>query len=146
MDNVGQPERDARRDLAVAVAGGEKCDEDGRSDPLSQRGDAPSARWSPPFAPRCRVAEIYVYDNDSRDGTAEAARAAGVAPRFEPTPGKGNVVRRMFADIEADVYVLVDGDATYRPPSAAANGRQTAPASVSTWWSAKETPRRRSDA
>ena len=89
------------------------------------------------------LAEIYVYDNDSRDGTAEAARAAGVAPRFEPTPGKGNVVRRMFADIEADVYVLVDGDATYHPPSAAEMVRQTAPASISTWWSAKETPRRR---
>jgi glycosyltransferase involved in cell wall biosynthesis len=64
------------------------------------------------------LAEIYVYDNNSHDGTAEAARAAGVAPRFEPAPGKGNVVRRMFADIEADVYVLVDGDATYHPPSA----------------------------
>jgi glycosyltransferase involved in cell wall biosynthesis len=63
-------------------------------------------------------AEIYVYDNNSRDGTADAARAAGVAPRFEPAQGKGNVVRRMFADVEADVYVLVDGDATYHAPSA----------------------------
>src|SRR5271167_3317277 len=65
-------------------------------------------------------ADIYVYDNNSRDGTAEAARAAGVEPRFEPAKGKGNVVRRMFADIEADIYVLVDGDATYDAPSAPA--------------------------
>jgi len=63
-------------------------------------------------------AEIYVYDNNSRDGTAQAARAAGVEPRLEPLQGKGNVVRRMFADVEADVYVLVDGDATYDAPSA----------------------------
>ncbi len=63
-------------------------------------------------------ADIFVYDNNSRDGTAAAARAAGVEPRLEPLQGKGNVVRRMFADIEADVYVLVDGDATYHAPSA----------------------------
>ena len=66
------------------------------------------------------AADIYVYDNNSLDGTAEAARAAGVEPRFEPQQGKGNVVRRMFADVEADVYVLVDGDATYDAPSAVA--------------------------
>lgn len=58
-------------------------------------------------------ARIYVYDNNSRDNTVEAARAAGAIVRSEPLQGKGNVVRRMFADIEADVYVLVDGDATY---------------------------------
>jgi hypothetical protein len=63
-------------------------------------------------------AGIHVYDNNSTDGTAEAARAAGVEPRREPLKGKGNVVRRMFADVEADVYVLVDGDATYHAPSA----------------------------
>ncbi|MFZ2106440.1 MAG: glycosyltransferase family 2 protein [Roseiarcus sp.] len=63
-------------------------------------------------------AEIFVYDNNSRDGTSAAARAAGVEPRREPLAGKGNVVRRMFADVEADVYVLVDGDATYHAPSA----------------------------
>ena len=56
---------------------------------------------------------IYVYDNRSTDGTAAAARAAGAIVRTESLPGKGNVVRRMFADIEADAYVLVDGDATY---------------------------------
>ena len=64
------------------------------------------------------TAEIYVYDNNSKDGTAEAARAAGAETRREPLQGKGNVVRRMFADIEADVYVLVDGDATYHAASA----------------------------
>ena len=61
---------------------------------------------------------IYVYDNNSRDRTMEAARAAGALVRTESLQGKGHVVRRMFADIEADVYVLVDGDATYDAPSA----------------------------
>jgi glycosyltransferase involved in cell wall biosynthesis len=63
-------------------------------------------------------AAIYVYDNNSRDRTGEVARAAGAIVRGEPLQGKGNVVRRMFADIEADVYVLVDGDATYHAASA----------------------------
>jgi glycosyltransferase involved in cell wall biosynthesis len=63
-------------------------------------------------------AAIYVYDNNSRDRTVEVARAAGAIVRTEPLQGKGNVVRRMFADIEADVYVLVDGDATYHAASA----------------------------
>ncbi len=58
-------------------------------------------------------AEICVYDNNSRDATTAAARKAGVEPRLELLQGKGNVVRRMFADVEADIYVLVDGDATY---------------------------------
>jgi glycosyltransferase involved in cell wall biosynthesis len=58
-------------------------------------------------------AAVYVYDNDSTDGTAEAARSAGAAVRHVPVRGKGHVVRRMFADIEAEVYLLVDGDATY---------------------------------
>ena len=58
-------------------------------------------------------AAIYVYDNNSTDGTAEAARAAGALVRHERFQGKGNVVRRMFADIEADIYVLADGDLTY---------------------------------
>ena len=58
-------------------------------------------------------AKIFVYDNRSTDGTAEIARAAGAIVRTEPMRGKGNVVRRMFADIEADVFVLVDGDDTY---------------------------------
>tara|TARA_Y100001960_G_scaffold320597_2_gene393761 strand:+ start:797 stop:1729 length:933 start_codon:yes stop_codon:yes gene_type:complete len=58
-------------------------------------------------------AKIYVYDNASTDRTADAARKAGAIVRSEPRKGKGNVVRRMFADIDADIYVLVDGDATY---------------------------------
>jgi glycosyltransferase involved in cell wall biosynthesis len=58
-------------------------------------------------------ATIYVYDNNSTDRTIEIARAAGAVVRREMHQGKGNVVRRMFADVEADVYVLVDGDATY---------------------------------
>lgn len=63
-------------------------------------------------------AEIYVYDNNSSDRTAAVARAAGAEVRHERRQGKGHVVRRMFADIDADVYVLVDGDATYDAPSA----------------------------
>jgi glycosyltransferase involved in cell wall biosynthesis len=65
-------------------------------------------------------ATIYVYDNNSTDCTAEVARAAGAQVRREAHQGKGNVVRRMFADVEADIYVLVDGDATYDAPSARA--------------------------
>jgi glycosyltransferase involved in cell wall biosynthesis len=58
-------------------------------------------------------AEIYVYDNNSSDRTSEVAAAAGAVVRFETLRGKGNVVRRMFADVEADFYVMADGDATY---------------------------------
>ena len=63
-------------------------------------------------------ATIYVYDNNSTDGTAESAKGAGAVVRREAHQGKGYVVRRMFNDIEADIYVLVDGDATYDAPSA----------------------------
>ena len=63
-------------------------------------------------------ATIYVYDNNSSDRTVEVAREAGAEVRAERRQGKGHVVRRMFADIDADVYVLVDGDATYDAPSA----------------------------
>ncbi len=65
-------------------------------------------------------AEIYVYDNNSKDRTAQVAREAGAEVRSERRQGKGHVVRRMFADVDADIYVLVDGDATYDAPSAAA--------------------------
>jgi glycosyltransferase involved in cell wall biosynthesis len=65
-------------------------------------------------------ATVYVYDNNSTDGTVAAARAAGAVVRRETYQGKGHVVRRMFNDVEADVYVLVDGDATYDAPSAPA--------------------------
>lgn len=63
-------------------------------------------------------ATVFVYDNSSTDLTIERARGAGAVVRSEPLRGKGCVVRRMFADIHADVYVLVDGDATYDAGSA----------------------------
>ena len=65
-------------------------------------------------------ASVFVYDNNSTDRTAAAARAAGAEVFEEKHQGKGFVVRRMFTDIEADIYVLVDGDATYDAPSARA--------------------------
>lgn len=58
-------------------------------------------------------AEIYVYDNNSKDKTAEIAEKAGAIVRHEYNQGKGNVVRRMFREVEADIYVMVDGDDTY---------------------------------
>ena len=64
------------------------------------------------------LATVYVYDNNSTDRTIEVARAAGAVVRSEARQGKGNVVRRMFADIDADVFVLVDGDATYEARAA----------------------------
>jgi glycosyltransferase involved in cell wall biosynthesis len=63
-------------------------------------------------------ASVYVYDNNSADRTMEVAAAAGAIVRTERMQGKGNVVRRMFADIEADVYVMADGDSTYDPAAA----------------------------
>jgi len=63
-------------------------------------------------------ADIFVYDNNSSDRTAAVARDAGAQVRSERRQGKGHVVRRMFADIDADIYVLVDGDATYDAKSA----------------------------
>lgn len=66
------------------------------------------------------TARIYVYDNNSRDRTVEVARAAGAIVRTERVQGKGAVVRRMFADVDADVYVMADGDATYDAASAPA--------------------------
>ena len=65
-------------------------------------------------------ATVYVYDNNSTDDTVAVARAAGAVVRTERIQGKGNVVRRMFADIDADVYVMADGDATYDAASAPA--------------------------
>lgn len=58
-------------------------------------------------------AEIYVYDNNSTDGTAALAAKAGAIVRREPCQGKGNVIRRMFREVDADCYVMVDGDNTY---------------------------------
>jgi glycosyltransferase involved in cell wall biosynthesis len=65
-------------------------------------------------------ATVYVYDNNSRDRTADIAAKAGAVVRNERQQGKGHVVRRMFADIDADVYVMADGDLTYDPKAAPA--------------------------
>lgn len=65
-------------------------------------------------------ARIYVYDNNSTDGTAQVAAQAGAIVRTERMQGKGRVVRRMFADVEADIYVMADGDATYEAAAAPA--------------------------
>src|SRR3954454_10729702 len=66
------------------------------------------------------AATVYVYDNNSRDRTREVAAKAGAVVRSERQQGKGHVVRRMFADIDADVYVMADGDLTYDPKAAPA--------------------------
>jgi glycosyltransferase involved in cell wall biosynthesis len=63
-------------------------------------------------------ADVYVFDNSSTDRTAEMARSAGAIVRQVNLPGKGNVVRRMFADVVADIYIMADGDATYHAASA----------------------------
>ena len=65
------------------------------------------------FRRKLPEARIYVYDNDSRDQTADRARSAGAVVHSERNRGKGNVLRRMFVDIEADIYILSDGDMTY---------------------------------
>jgi len=65
------------------------------------------------FRKELSEADIYVYDNNSTDDTAGQARAAGAVVRSSPRPGKGRVVRQMFAEVAADVYLLVDGDGTY---------------------------------
>jgi glycosyltransferase involved in cell wall biosynthesis len=70
------------------------------------------------FSAQLPGSTIYVYDNNSSDDTARLAREAGACVRHEPLQGKGNVVRRMFSDIEADIFVLVDGDGTYDSHSA----------------------------
>ncbi len=69
-------------------------------------------------------AAVLVYDNNSSDRTRQAALAAGAAVRSEDLQGKGHVVRRMFADVDADIYVLVDGDDTYDPAAAPVMVRQ----------------------
>lgn len=69
-------------------------------------------------------AALFVFDNNSTDRTAAVAAAAGATVRREALQGKGNVVRRMFADVEADVYVMVDGDATYDAQAAPGMVRQ----------------------
>ena len=75
--------------------------------------DAAIAQTVAGFRAALPSATIYVYDNNSKDRTVEVARAAGAVVRSERMQGKGNVVRRMFADVDADIYVMADGDATY---------------------------------
>jgi glycosyltransferase involved in cell wall biosynthesis len=75
--------------------------------------DAAIAQTVKDFRAALPMAAVYVYDNNSSDQTVARATEAGAIVRSEPRQGKGNVVRRMFADVEADVYVLVDGDDTY---------------------------------
>jgi glycosyltransferase involved in cell wall biosynthesis len=70
------------------------------------------------FRKQFPTASIYVYDNNSTDGTGKIAESLGAIVRNEPQQGKGHVVRRMFADIEASIYILVDGDDTYSGESA----------------------------
>jgi len=82
--------------------------------------EAAIARVVADFRTALPDALIFVYDNGSSDRTIEVGRQAGAIVRQEPLKGKGNVVRRMFADIEADIYVLVDGDDTYDAASAPA--------------------------
>jgi glycosyltransferase involved in cell wall biosynthesis len=80
--------------------------------------EAAVARVIADFRKALPSANIFVYDNNSSDRTAAVARDAGAVVRSERRQGKGHVVRRMFADVDADIYVLVDGDATYDPASA----------------------------
>lgn len=82
--------------------------------------EAAIARVVGDFRAALPQATIYVYDNNSTDRTADVARAAGALVRQERHQGKGHVVRRMFSDVDADIYVLVDGDATYDAASAPA--------------------------
>ena len=70
------------------------------------------------FAEALPEAQVYVFDNNSTDDTAREATHAGARVFREQRPGKGSVVRRMFADVEADIYVLADGDGTYDPADA----------------------------
>ena len=72
------------------------------------------------FTAALPTATIFVYDNNSTDATVELARAAGAQTRPEFRQGKGHVVQRMFGDVEADVYVMVDGDGTYQADAATA--------------------------
>jgi hypothetical protein len=80
--------------------------------------ETPIGRVVEDFRAALPEAEIYVYDNNSTDRTVEVARAAGATVRTEPQQGKGYVVRRMFSDVDADLYVLVDGDDTYEAAAA----------------------------
>ena len=70
------------------------------------------------FREQIPSAKIYVYDNNSTDGTDTTAKQSGAIVRYVKAQGKGNVCRRMFADIDADIYIMVDGDSTYKATDA----------------------------
>ena len=75
--------------------------------------EKPSAALFVTSGHNCPKADIYVYDNNSTDDTAGEARQAGAIVRHERRQGKGNVIRSMFREVDADIYVMVDGDGTY---------------------------------
>jgi glycosyltransferase involved in cell wall biosynthesis len=106
MKPSGEPTFDALTDLQIAVI-------------IPCRNEAASiSKVVQDFLTALPSAHVFVYDNSSTDETAALAIQAGAVVRSELLSGKGNVVRRMFADVEADVYVLVDGDDTYDAASA----------------------------
>jgi glycosyltransferase involved in cell wall biosynthesis len=109
--------------MTAAMLGAQRTDVDGTRQRVAVlvpcfNEEAAIAQVVKDFRAALPQATIYVYDNNSTDGTIEVARTAGAVVRRETHQGKGNVVRRMFSDVDADVYVLVDGDATYHAPSA----------------------------
>jgi glycosyltransferase involved in cell wall biosynthesis len=129
MNALPEPKRPLRGDLASMAAALEQFAK--REFPQAQPAEMRVAVLVPCFNEEAAVAkvvadfrealpaaEIFVYDNNSSDRTAAIARDAGAQVRSERRQGKGHVVRRMFADIDADIYVLVDGDATYDAASA----------------------------
>ena len=100
----------------VGIIGDEKLDCDGLSIAVvipCRDEEAAIAGVVEDFRAALPSARIHVYDNASTDNTRETAAKAGAVVRSEPAPGKGHVVRRMFGDIDADIFVLVDGDGTY---------------------------------
>ncbi|MBA3895840.1 MAG: glycosyltransferase, partial [Sphingomonadaceae bacterium] len=88
--------------------------------------EAAIARTVADFRAALPDAAIYVYDNNSADATRETATKAGAIVRTERMQGKGHVVRRMFADVDADIYIMADGDATYEAAAAPAMVAQLA--------------------
>ena len=118
MQSIGGSTRN-RHDCAMEIPHARRARTiDRRSLALLQRGADDRATWCAASATALPSASIYVYDNNSSDLTALKARAAGAIVVREPRQGKGNVVRRMFADIDADIYLMADGDGTYAPEDA----------------------------
>jgi glycosyltransferase involved in cell wall biosynthesis len=79
-------------------------------------------------------AAIWVFDNNSRDGTAQIAASEGASVKHVGLQGKGHVVRRQFADVDADVYIMVDGDDTYHAESAQQMVRCLVEGGMTWWW------------